>query len=140
LLHHAAEVLAVQAAPVNLAHVALRAQDGEVREVEDGRADLHAAVGGRPLEPHLELQLEIAVRALAAQEGVELQALRRGADDGPVLDAPVLHEAIPAGQVFAVEEAAWGIRAAGGGAPREGRDAGGPGHQADRTRNRSPEW
>src|SRR5262249_47272500 len=50
-----------------------------------------------------------------AQEGVEFQAVGESrADDGAVLDAPVLAEALPAGEVLAVEEGIFGVGTAGG--------------------------
>src|SRR5262249_37071258 len=98
LLHHAPEVLAGQATPEALADVALRAADGVLLVVEDLAADLHAAVAGAVLEADLEGQLEVAVLLLAAQEGVEPGVLLGAADDGPVLDAPVLGQPLPAGE------------------------------------------
>src|SRR5262249_11807554 len=102
LPHHAAELLAVEAAPVLGADVALRPLDGELLPVEDLAADLHAAVALALLEPDLELHLEVLVRLLAAQERVELQPVRRGADEGAVLVAPVL-EPFPPAQVLGEE-------------------------------------
>src|SRR5205823_3265097 len=105
LLHHAAEVLAVEAAPVDLADVGLGTGDGVFLRIEDAAADLDAAVALAILETDLELQLEVAVGLLAAQEGVVLEgAVGVAADEGMVLDAPVLGEAFPAGEVLAVEE------------------------------------
>src|SRR5262249_55673793 len=80
LLHHAAEVLPVQAAPVFSAHVTLGPLDGVLLRFEVLTADLDAAVAGPavPDQPHLKFQLEILVLLLAAQEGVELQAVRHG--------------------------------------------------------------
>src|SRR5438067_5200637 len=65
-LHHAAEVLAVEAAPELLADVALRPLDGVLLLLEDFATDLHAAVALAVGEPDLEAQLEIAVLLLAA--------------------------------------------------------------------------
>src|SRR5262249_60905794 len=53
LFHHAAEVLAVEAAPENLADVALRAFPGQVLPLPDLAADLDAAVADAVLQAHL---------------------------------------------------------------------------------------
>src|SRR5205807_421212 len=101
----AAEVLAVEAAPVDVADIALRALDGEMLAVENFAANLHAAVALSVLETDLKRQLEVLVLLLAAQEGVELQTLGRGgADDRSILDAPVFHEPFPAFEILAVIE------------------------------------
>src|SRR5262249_39788487 len=78
--HHAAEILAVQAAPPALAHVTLGPGDGKAFHVVDLAADLHAAVARPALarELHQETQLEILVLFLAAQEGVEFAAVGEG--------------------------------------------------------------
>src|SRR5262245_59590904 len=104
-LHHAPEMLAVEAAPIVFADVALRAFDGEVLVVENFAADLHAAVSFAFFEPDLEFQLEVLVFLVTAQKGVELEPVRRGADNGPFLDLPVL-QAFPAVEVSAVEKVA----------------------------------
>src|SRR5262249_20945942 len=106
-LHHATKVFAVEAAPVLLAHVALRSGDSEGLHVMDVAANLHAAVAGfARSELDLKLQLKILVLLLAAQKRVEFDPLgRRRTDDGAVLDAPeLIDQAFPAGQILAVEE------------------------------------
>ena len=133
LLHHAAEEFAVEAAPVDVADIALRALDGEVLAVGDLAADLHAAVAFAVLEADLEGQLEILVLLLAAQERVELQALgRRRADKGALLDAPVFQESFPAVEVLAVKEFALG------GIVAMGRTSE-PGRQTDEAKGEHPE-
>src|SRR5262249_4809740 len=96
--------------------------------VGDAAADLHAAVPLAVLEADLERQLEVLVLLLAAQEGVVVGVAGRVADDGAVLDAPVLHQALPAFEVLAVEEVARGGRVGqgrGGRGPQgQGREAG----------------
>ncbi len=103
--HHAAELLAVEAAPVRAAHVALRAADSKGLHVDDLAANLDAAVAGLG---HLDLErhFEVLVLFLAAQEGVELETLLgTGADDGAVLHAPeLIDQSFKAGQILAVEE------------------------------------
>src|SRR5437667_127799 len=68
-------------------------------------ADLDAAVAGLG-ELDLEVHFEVLVLLLAAQEGVELDAVRRGgADDGMILDAPkLIEQAFEPVKVLAVEE------------------------------------
>src|SRR5437868_8946531 len=60
LVLFAAVVLAVQAGPINLAHVALGTLDGKMLVIEYGAADLDAAVGILADQPDLKLQLEVA--------------------------------------------------------------------------------
>src|SRR5262249_24789575 len=67
------------------------------------------AVALAVLEANLETELEILVLLLAAKEGVEARVFFRQADDGTVLDAPELHQAFKAFEVFAVEECFRGL-------------------------------
>src|SRR5262245_49523170 len=146
-LHHAAAaanaflrvvVLAVEAAPVDLAHVALRAADGEGLLIDDLAADLHAAVGALG-HLHLEDELEVLVLLLRAEEGVELEALGGGADDVALRHRPVLvDQALPAIEILAVEKVAGFLAAERGrDADRQDegqeRDAADPKHESLRT-------
>src|SRR5262249_12375739 len=95
LLHQAAEQFAVQAAPVDIAHIGLRTSDGELFAVDEGAANLDAAVGLLAGELHLALQLEIAEIALAAKECVERNRLGAAADEKSLLPSPELGQALP---------------------------------------------
>src|SRR3954452_25556473 len=55
---------------VQLANLTLRALDAERPLIHHLRAELDAAVALAALEPYLELQLEVLVLCLAAQESV----------------------------------------------------------------------
>src|SRR6185437_256156 len=105
LLHHAAETLAVQTAPVARANVALRPGHDEFLPIFELTANLHAAVADAVLETDLEGQFKIAVLLLAAKEGIVLGIFRRVTDDGTVLDAPILGQTFPAFEILAIEKA-----------------------------------
>src|SRR4029077_9572346 len=78
----------------------------ELSTVRQLRAELKSAVALATLAPDLELQVEIAILLLAAQERVRFPPRWRRADDGPVLHAPESFQSLPAAQVLAVEEGA----------------------------------
>ena len=91
--------------PSRLADVALRAGDGELLRVEDLAADLHAAVALAVLEADLESARSPCTSSCCTGRCVNGRPLAGIADDGAVLDAPVLLEPFPAVEVLAVEEA-----------------------------------
>src|SRR5262249_40609774 len=95
LLHQAAEQLAVQATPVDIAHIGLRTSDGELFSVDEGAANLDAAVCLVAGELHLALQLEIAEIALSAKECVVRNRLGAAADEKSLLQSPELGKPLP---------------------------------------------
>src|SRR6266852_7245499 len=108
-------MLPIEAAPINVAHVALRSFDGQVLLIENLATNLDAAVAG-PSFPHqfdLKLQLKILVLFLAAKKSVEFQAVWRGPDNGPIFDAPIVWESVPTGKVLAIEEGVFVVGAPG---------------------------
>src|SRR5262249_34803066 len=68
-------------------------------------ANLHAGVRAAPDELELELQLEVAVVALGAEELVPLdRRCERAGDDGAIFDAEDVEVPFPTGERFAIEE------------------------------------
>src|SRR5262249_45284194 len=85
----------------------------------------------------LELQLEVPVLLLAAQEGVEFEPARvGGADQGAVLDRPVLGQPLPALQVLAVEELGLAAAVGAAGGPQD--EAAGQGENHGGVAHRGP--
>src|SRR5262249_23295514 len=84
--------------------LALWPDHAELVGVAHPRAKLHAAVPTSVLAADLELQVEVPVRLLAAQEGMRLSARRNRPDNGPTFHLPEPVEALPSDQVLSVEE------------------------------------
>src|SRR5262245_53509182 len=98
LFHHSARAFPVEATPVALADVALRATHDVVVQVDQHAANLHATVPRPPLtaEPHLKAQLEILVCLPAAQKRIGPPLLQpTAALNVAVFHGPELLEAMP---------------------------------------------